>query len=114
MKTLAEIKRQIAIYGGATFDSKGRDLSLAHGYMVSLADCETIVSLESLNERLLKKYFKLARKKHAYFGLWLDGKELFLDISIKIEDKAAARKIGKHNGQRAIFDLARQESIYLN
>ena len=114
MKNLHDIKNLITLNGGATLDGNGRQVIINHGYMVSLENCETITTLEALSEKDLKTYFKLAKKKHAYFGLWLDGNALYLDISIRVEDKAAARKIGKHNKQKAIFDLATKNTIYLN
>ena len=111
---LEDLKKYITINGGATLTHKGELALLDSGYMVSLAGQETKTTLEALDEHTLKRYQKLARKARAYFGLWLDGGTLYLDLSIKIADKATARRIGKHNGQLAIFDIARQESIYLH
>lgn len=111
---LVELKKIVALNGGATLNHKGQLMTLEHGYMVSLADNETTTTLEALSEKLIRRYFKLAKKKHAYVGLWLDAGALYLDLSIKVSDKVAARKIGKHNNQIAIYDLATQNSIYLN
>lgn len=114
MLTLAELKKIVALNGGATLTHKGEIAALDHGYMVSLSGCEYVTTLDALDERTYKAYCRMARKKKAYFGLWLDGDALYLDMSIRVGDKIAARKIGKKNEQIAIFDLSKKESIYLN
>lgn len=110
---LETLKQYITINGGATLDARGNILSLANGYMVSLPNTEKRTSLEALTAKDLRHYLKLAKKKRAFCGLWLDAGILYLDISAKIGDKATARKMGKRYGQIAIYDNANAESIYL-
>lgn len=113
--TLNEVKMALLLNGGATYTPKGEEILTTEGYLVSLAGSEKITTIDNLTERDLKYYFKLAKKKHGFFGLWLDDNgNLYLDVSIKIRDKATARKVGKHNNQRAIFDLSNKTCIYLN
>ena len=111
--TLETLKKEIALNGGATLTHKGDMIALDTGFMVSLADCETITTLDAFDEKTFKRYLKLARKKKAYFGAWNDNGQLYIDISIRVADKATARRIGKKNNQLAIFDLSKCESIYL-
>jgi len=110
---LADLKRAIALNGGFTLNHKGEFLMADRGFMVSLSGFEKVTTLEAFDERTLKGYLRIARKKRAYFGAWLDNGNLYLDISIKTTNKQLARKMGKKNDQIAIFDLSKNESIYL-
>ena len=111
---LEQLKKYVIANGGATLTKDAEIASFNAGFMVSLPGFETISTLEDFNEKTFKAYCRIARKKKAYFGLWMDDGKIYLDVSIKINDKATARKIGKKNNQLAIYDLEKQESIYLN
>ena len=102
---------------GVTFDRKGLNFTprnFTRGYAVALTDnqlehatIKDIHNLEALARKLnLKKY---------YFGYWQNEKTGldYLDLSLVINNKSEAVKIGQIFNQKAIFNFKTLESIYI-
>ena len=85
--------------------------------MVSLKDTEKQVRLSNLTIHKFKKLVKQSQNKAnklvCYIGFWVEDSTLYFDCSIKVDDKQIALFLGKKNEQKAIFDIAKQDSIYL-
>lgn len=49
-----------------------------------------------------------------YLGIWFDGEEWVLDVSINVEEIQEALALGVYNEQEAIWDCAKSEEIRLS
>ena len=87
------------------------------GYMVSIPGAEEIRNIASFNYKDVKSY--IARHAEqlanpgAYLGAWMDGSEVYLDISINVQSLFTALQLARDNKQLAIYDISSGESIYL-
>lgn len=111
-----ELFSKLRINGG--FSVKADSLEEpTRGFMVSLQGCEAVYNLAALDAKELLFYTisHAARlKRHnAFFGGWLDGGKVYLDISVNIKSRAAALELAAKNNQLAIYDLESEDSIYL-
>ena len=99
--------------GGATLNYKGRQVSYATGYQVSLKDLyifdlkDIDAILKAINEQL----DKLSLNGH--LGLWVDEGKMYIDLSFNISRFDRAITIGKLNNQLSIFDWASKKCIFL-
>lgn len=112
---------------GATVDTSGVAVSASGGYVVALAGHEQRITLDlswgldcqrdnvlrlacySISvDRVLADGFP---RRHV--GAWRDGRETVLDVVEVFESRETAERVGRHNGQTAIFDLSTREDIYL-
>ena len=110
---LKQIKSVVNTYKGATLDQSLNQATVNSGYMVSLKDHELKTSTKSLTSEVLKEYKKLAKHNDAYVGFWLDNEDLYIDVSINIQDRKKAIKIAQENKQLAIYDCRNGVSIYV-
>jgi hypothetical protein len=81
------------------------------GYAVSIKGWETRVPRALLSlplfTAIVKSYQGLT------FGAWIDDGIVYFDRSFIYADRQAAIDVGHANGQKAIYDFAAGESIYL-
>lgn len=110
---LSKIKDLVLSNGGATLTQDLDNAIVNDGYMVSLKDHELKIRIESLTSNLLDQYRRIAIHNNAYVGLWLDGQDLYLDISTNIHNRDDAIKIAQENQQLAIYDCKNSETIYI-
>ena len=104
--------------GGATLGADFKPIENKRGYCVSLAGFETRLNVSNPSAKMLFEYYLIiyaerARKVGAFVGLWLDNGILYFDLSRVYSDKKKALKEGALNAQLAIYDIARQQSIYI-
>lgn len=112
-----QYSRLIRQNGGLTEDSAGN--SPKTGYMVSLKGRE--VKLEGVStmsdfrlDEVCKVYYnQIDWKPNLYFGAWVDGDDLYLDVSTNIEDREVAVAFGRANEQISIYGIESNEVIYL-
>lgn len=87
------------------------------GYMVSLLGYEKVIKLRKLTASQIRLYLKYNARymnsKNMFFGIWIDNKSVYLDISINIQDRDRAIKAGIINRQKAIYDVTNQSVIKL-
>lgn len=102
---------------GFTEDSAGNRPKT--GYMVSLKGMEVKLDGVSgmsdlrLNEVCKVYYNQIDWKPNLYFGAWVDGDDLYLDVSTNIEDREVAIAFGRANEQISIYGIENNEVIYL-
>ena len=104
--------------GGATLGMDLKPIEKKRGYCVSLAGFETRLNVSNPSAKMLFEYYLIvyaerARKVGAFVGLWLDNGILYFDLSRVYSDKKKALKEGALNAQLAIYDLGKQESIFI-
>ena len=102
---------------GATLDYSLNDFKSSKGYMVSIKGQEVKIDkndIQGIKKEIKKKREFIQNKKGLYIGLWLEDDIMFVDVSIHIVDYLEALEVGRNNEQKAIFDLQKNESIYLN
>lgn len=99
---------------GVTYNPMYCELNPKTGYMVSIKGFEE--KHREIDEDIVFCYIY----KHLdnlcptnYVGMWKDG-VWHLDISIHILDRDLAIKVGEKNEQKAIWDCANAETIYLS
>jgi hypothetical protein len=87
------------------------------GYMVSLKGWERKFPLTDATEATIAQYFKDTAEERritgAFAGGWIHGDSAYLDLSVQVMDRAEAEALGARHGQKAIFDLTNETSIYL-
>lgn len=100
--------------GGATLDKDLQPLQAKKGYMYSIIGYEKIYNLDDTENILktIKEYQKIL-KNNCYIGLWIDNNKLYIDISKLENNKTRALQLAKDNMQLAIYDIAKNENIYL-
>ncbi len=103
--------------GGFTQTIDGMTPPLAQSsYAVSLAGRErefaSPPSVPDLLDYIATNYQALVRPQH-YFGGWLDGGHYYLDCTVVVKDLDSALAMARANGQKAIYDLAEAETIYV-
>ena len=102
--------------GGATLDYHLNNFNSDKGFMVSIKGQEVKVNkndIENIKKEIEKKREFIKDKKGLYVGLWLENDVLFIDISIHIIDYLEALEVARNNDQKAIYDLQKNDSIYL-
>lgn len=85
------------------------------GYMVSLDRRESVIRLADFGPSVIDAYI-LANAdalEGAYFGAWVEDDRVYLDVSYNVLTEELARDLGKLNHQRAVYDIERGETIYL-
>ena len=113
---LHKLSSEILTNGGATY-------SLAYGlitkgYIVSpYKDREQTIPVSEFGPNDVRNFVAenadlLSLPDH-YLGAWIENELVYLDVTQGFSAKASAIKVGKANGQKAIFDLNNLKTIYL-
>ena len=114
-----EIFDSIIANAGGTFSFTGEPVSFPDGYAVSLAGFETITPLEGLSATnfvnlandLVRKVDGLADPSTHFIGAWIEDGNLYIDLSVRVEDKERALVKAANADQLAIWDFANGESV---
>jgi hypothetical protein len=106
----------IVANGGLTW-APGKVAPVA-GYMVSLKGTERMIPLDLFCAADLAIFAmdmgaRVARDERAFFGAWVDGEHVYLDVSLNLPGRAQAIVSGLMHDQLAIFDVAAGEVIDL-
>lgn len=100
---------------GLTIDFKGNIQNKEGGFYVSITDNKT--ELNNLNKSLydLFKFKELFKnlQDNIFIGCWIDENNLFMDLSLYIEDENTAINTAKQFNQKAIFNIKDLQTIYL-
>lgn len=116
------ILKEVIKNGGLTVDYNLQPITKKSGFMVLLFGMETTVSLndEELEKKLLEELerkisyiLSTNKKNNLYIGFWIDNDILYMDISVLIVNKNNAIKKAIENMQLAIFDLQKNDSLYI-
>ena len=103
--------------GGFTIDGNFKPIQEKNGFMVSLYGYEKIYpcngDYKALKADIMKYKNIVAKYKNLYIGLWIDNGLIYLDISKHYNSKKRAIQSGIDNDQLAIYDIAKNKSIYL-
>ena len=125
---------------GGTFVPNGDSAELNDGYMVSLDGYESSITLNAFHSRRLgfvANYIESIDSVNAiingisstriqayynhdgieyplFIGSWINDGLLVMDISIQVKTLNQAMELSKRFNQKAIFDNAKKESIYLD
>lgn len=112
---LGDAYASLASDGGFTCDRLGRAYRPSSGYAVSLAGLESRVPLALLTPTLFdglgRVYLHWTRKLYAatrfdvYFGGWVDGSIVVLDLSETYVHLEVAMRVGQERGQTAIYEF---------
>lgn len=98
--------------GGATLRKNGLPVDFKTGYQVSRKDCFKI-DVGNVPEILGKiEQLQNSIQEDEFLGLWVDEGYIYIDISIRVEQKSEALKLGKELNQISIFDWQNKTCIY--
>ena len=104
--------------GGATWDLSGNLYHGDNGYMVGVYGKKYKYKDKSKVKAKVSKDFAFINrdmlKDNAFFGAWLNGDYLYIDISMLILSKDDAIALGKKYNQLAIWDLKNKCEITLD
>jgi hypothetical protein len=106
------------------FDILGKHITFKDGYMVGGITKSTIVEMTDTIETIVKAISSkidelIIIKNHAkkpdniVIGFWKEGNTIYIDISQNINDRDKAIISGKERGEKAIYDIINDTSIYL-
>ena len=101
---------------GATLDYNYNNFKSENGFMVSLKGQEIKVNkndIKGIKREIEKKREFIKDKKGLFVGLWLEDDILYIDVSIHIINYLRALEVARNNDQKAIYDLQKNDSIYL-
>ena len=108
---------ELSLTGGFSYNATTGSFNPSAGYMVSLTGFEEQFYFDDFENKDIKQYFvrhvKQLCKDESFLGGWVDGNQVFLDVSINIDDLETAIYTGIMNDQLAIFDCANQRVITL-
>lgn len=114
---LSTLFSELSLTGGFSYNVTTGSFNPSTGYMVSLAGFEEQFYFDDFENKDINQYFvKHVRqfcKEESFLGGWVDGNQVYLDISINIDDLETAIYTGIINDQAAIFDCANQQTIKL-
>lgn len=114
---LSTLFSELSLTGGFSYNATTGSFNPSTGYMVSLAGFEEQFYFDDFENKDIKQYFvkhvKQLCKDESFLGGWVDGNQVFLDVSINIDDLETAIYTGIMNDQVAIFDCANQLVITL-
>ena len=87
------------------------------GYVYSIwSDREKVIPVDDVTSESLEEYVvdnaDLLSQDNHYFGGWVEKGQLYLDVSKREDDLAAALKEANETKQLAIFDLDKLETVY--
>lgn len=99
--------------GGATLNKDGVGVSYSDGFQCSKKDLFTLdaENVETICEKINNTLAIIANDE--FLGLWIDGGKIYIDLSIRIEDRQEAIETGKKYNQIALWDWNKKESLYL-
>ena len=101
---------------GATLDYNYNDFKSENGFMVSLKGQEIKIDktdIQGIKKEIEKKREFIKDKKGLYVGLWLEDDIIYIDVSVHIINYLRALEVARNNDQKAIYDLQKNDSIYL-
>lgn len=102
--------------GGSTLDYNLNDFNSENGFMVSLKGQEVKIDksdIQGIKREIEEKRKFIKDKRGLFIGLWLEDDILYIDVSIHIVNYLRALEVARNNEQKAIYDLQKNDSIYL-
>jgi len=114
-----KFKKLLTSYAdGCSFTKKGLNYAptqFKSGYFVAITDNQIDPKHAQKELANLDKLAKSLNLKQYFYGWWLDKKtnKGYLDLSLHIESKAEALSIAQLFNQKAVFDCANLDSIYI-
>lgn len=102
--------------GGITYDFEDGRFP-GEGFAVSTEGFERIVPLDTLWPSTIRRYIvdheaQLFEEGYC-LGIWIDGKKVYLDLSLVFEDQVEASLVARAHKQLAYYDLAGKETIWI-
>ena len=101
---------------GATLDKDYNNFNSSVGFMVSVKGQEVKVNkndIQGIKKEIENKREFIKDKKGLFIGLWLEDDILYIDVSVHIINYLRALEVARNNEQKAIYDLEKNDSIYL-
>jgi len=122
MSNLIKFSNSILNNNGGSYNLLTGELNPNDGFMVSIEGHETIYKYytESLQYQVasyIKEHAYILcsnlTKQQYFIGAWVHENKLYLDVSIKVDNEAEAKKLAIENNQLAYYDNKKKETIYL-
>jgi hypothetical protein len=121
MSNLINFKNAIIGTGGASYNILTGEFNPKQGFMVSIEGHEEISKFNPNNlQYTIARYVRTkadlilsGENQELFLGAWVDGEDLVLDVSVHIESRAEAIRVGIANEQIAYYDCNLGESIEL-
>lgn len=112
---LLKLTNEIALKGGVSYNLNTGEMNPSTGFMVSFAGFEKVVIYvdESILKQYIAKHSVELSKPNSFLGVWYDGRNYVLDVSENILEKRDAMFWAIVRKQKAIWDCAKQDEIYV-
>lgn len=101
--------------GGGSYCLFTGECNPTEGFMVSLKGHENSVeeiTFENVQEYFSRNAHLLTMPDH-YFGLWKNGDEWVMDVSVNETDLHRAIELGDANDQKALWDCANNVEVWI-
>jgi hypothetical protein len=121
MSNLINFKNSIINTGGASYNLLTGEFNPSTGFMVSIKGHEerSIFNVNNL-QYTIARYIRTkadillsGENEELFLGGWIDKGDLYLDVSILIENKDEAIRVAIANDQKAYYDCNIGKSIDL-
>jgi hypothetical protein len=102
--------------GGRSYNPTTGQVNPSEGYMVAVYGSELVVPLDQFGPDVLKEYYLENASKatpNTFVGSWVDGGNVYLDLSNHVSDLHEAVTLGMKADQKAIYDCEAKQSINL-
>lgn len=99
--------------GGATIKKNGLSITYKRGWQVSKKDISVmdVNDLKSILHKINEELKKIA--KDEFLGLWIDKNKIYIDLTIKINNKKQAIEFGRKNKQISIYNWYNGKCLFL-
>lgn len=103
--------------GGTTVDLFGQKPSSGFAFAPSKGT-ETVIPQEKFTEKevedFFNKYYDTLKQEGMHFGGWVDGNQVYLDLSKVLTNESQAVNEARQSNQLAIYDIANGKTKYLS
>lgn len=113
-KVADEAYQQTVKNGGVTINLSGNRPTAGYAYS-PYKDAETVISKSEFSQshidNFINKNYNRLQEEGNHLGIWEDGDKIYIDISKVGEPNDSSLLNAKNNGQIAVFDLGKFETI---
>ena len=114
---LSTLFYELALNNGVSYNINTGESNPTTGYMVSLNGFEETFGFDDFENKDISNYMakhinKLSDER-CFLGGWVNENQVFLDISINLQDLETAILYGINGSQQSIFDCANNKTITL-
>ena len=114
---LSNLFYELALNNGFSYNINTGESNPTTGYMVSLSGFEELFYFDDFESKnitnYIAKHINKLSDEQCFLGGWVTENQVFLDVSINLQDLELAILYGINGDQQSIFDCANNKTIEL-